>query len=67
MRIPELHAPTVGILLVADENETVVKYSLAGSTQPVAISRYKLSPADQATLPAEEALARIATDVAKSD
>lgn len=67
MRIPELHAPTVGILLVADKNETVVKYSLAGSTQPVAVSRYELSPADQATLPAEEALARIATDVAKSD
>lgn len=65
MRIPELHAPTVGILLVADKNETVVKYSLAGSTQPVAVSRYELSPADQAALPAEEALARIATDVAE--
>ncbi|MCJ1674860.1 MULTISPECIES: YhcG family protein [unclassified Rathayibacter] len=63
MRIPELHAPTVGILLVTDKNETVVKYSLAGSTQAVAVSRYELSPADQATLPAEETLTRIATEV----
>ncbi|MBS3178620.1 DUF1016 family protein [Pseudoclavibacter sp. Marseille-Q4354] len=67
MRIPELHASTVGILLVADKNETVVKYSLAGSKQPVAVSRYVLSPADQAALPAEEALTRIAIDVAEND
>ncbi|MET2012959.1 PDDEXK nuclease domain-containing protein [Microbacterium chocolatum] len=65
MRIPELHAPTVGILLVADKNETVVRYSLAGSTQPVAVSRYELSPAEQATLPAEETLTKIAVDVAE--
>ncbi len=58
MRIPELHAPTVGILLVTDKNETVVKYSLAGSTQPVAVSRYELTPAEQAKLPAEETLTR---------
>ncbi|MGC5225150.1 PDDEXK nuclease domain-containing protein [Micromonospora sp. DT81.3] len=67
MRITELHAPTVGILLVTDKNETVVKYSLAGSTQPVAVSRYELSQAEQATLPAEETLTRIATEVAESD
>lgn len=66
MRIPELHAPTVGILLVADKNETVVKYSLAGSRQPVAVSRYELSAADQAALPAEETLAKIAVDAADS-
>ncbi|WP_368845304.1 hypothetical protein [Pseudoclavibacter sp. RFBB5] len=52
---------------MADKNETVVKYSLAGSKQPVAVSRYELSPADQAALPAEEALTRIAIDVAEND
>lgn len=62
LRIAELHAPTVGILLVADKNETVVRYSLAGSKQPVAVSRYELSPAERATLPAEETLTRIAAD-----
>jgi predicted nuclease of restriction endonuclease-like (RecB) superfamily len=66
LRNRDLHAPTVGILLVADKNETVVKYSLAGASQPVAVSRYELSPADQAALPAEEALTRIATDVAQT-
>jgi hypothetical protein len=66
MRIAELHAPTIGILLVADKNETVARYSLAGSTQPVAVSRYELSPAEQATLPTEEVLTRIAIDVADS-
>ncbi|MFZ8758824.1 PDDEXK nuclease domain-containing protein [Microbacterium sp. HMH0099] len=64
MRIPNLHAPTVGILLVADKNETVVKYALAGSTQPVAVSRYELSAADQAALPAEETLTKIVGDAA---
>ncbi|WP_285136858.1 PDDEXK nuclease domain-containing protein [Microbacterium sp. lyk4-40-TSB-66] len=62
LRIPELHAPTVGILLVADKNETVVRYSLAGSKQPVAVSRYELSLTEQATLPAEETLTKIAAD-----
>jgi hypothetical protein len=44
-----------------------VKYSLAGSTQPVAVSRYELSPADQAALPAEETLTRIVTEVSEGD
>lgn len=46
------------MLLVADKNESVVRYALAGTTQPIAVSRYDLSPAEQAALPAEDALAR---------
>lgn len=52
------HLPTVGMLLVADKNESVVKYALAGTNQPIAVSRYDLSPADQAALPSEDALSR---------
>ncbi|WP_338145250.1 PDDEXK nuclease domain-containing protein [Cryobacterium fucosi] len=52
------HQPTVGMLLVADKNESVVRYALAGTTQPIAVSRYDLSPADQAALPSEDALTR---------
>lgn len=52
------HQPTVGMLLVADKNESVVRYALAGSSQPVAVSRYELSPTEQAALPAEDAIAR---------
>jgi predicted nuclease of restriction endonuclease-like (RecB) superfamily len=58
LRMP-VHRPTVGMLLVADKNETVVRYALAGTAQPIAVSRYDLSASDQAALPAEETLTRI--------
>ncbi|MDF3313396.1 hypothetical protein P3H15_51795 [Rhodococcus sp. T2V] len=38
--------------------ESVVRCALAGTTQPIAVSRYDLSPAEQAALPAEDALTR---------
>jgi predicted nuclease of restriction endonuclease-like (RecB) superfamily len=63
LRLRDRHAPTVGILLVADDDDTVVRYSLAGASQPMAVSRYELSPAEQAALPAEETLARLAAEV----
>jgi predicted nuclease of restriction endonuclease-like (RecB) superfamily len=66
MRLRDRHAPTVGILLVADKNDTVVRYSLAGTSQPMAVSRYELSPADQAALPAEETLTKLAAEVTES-
>lgn len=50
------HLPTVGILLVADSNDTVVRYSLAGTNQPMAVSRYDLSPEAQRALPDETTL-----------
>lgn len=56
LRNSDKHLPTVGILLVADKNDTVVRYSLAGTTQPVAVSRYELSRETQAALPDETAL-----------
>lgn len=57
LRRPQ-HQPTVGMLLVADKNESVVRYARAGTTQPIAVSRYDLSPAEQAAFPAEDALTR---------
>lgn len=65
LRMSDRHSPTVGILLVADKNETVVRYALAGTAQPVAVSRYELSAAEQASLPTEETLARLAGEVAE--
>ena len=56
LRNPDKHLPTVGILLVADKNDTVVRYSLAGTNQPVAISRYDLSTDAQRALPDEKTL-----------
>ena len=56
LRKADKHLPTVGILLVADKNDTVVRYSLAGTSQPMAISRYDLSHEAQQALPDEASL-----------
>ncbi|MGN5239338.1 PDDEXK nuclease domain-containing protein [Rhodococcus sp. SJ-3] len=63
LRIRDTHQPTVGMLLVAEKNDTVVRYALAGTQQPVAVSRYDLTASAQAALPAEEALTRVALEV----
>jgi predicted nuclease of restriction endonuclease-like (RecB) superfamily len=63
LRIHDTHQPTVGMLLVAEKNDTVVRYALAGTQQPVAVSRYDLTASAQAALPAEEALTRVALEV----
>lgn len=42
-----------------DKNEWVVRYSLAGSSQPIAIASYDLlPPAEQQVLPCEDDLRR---------
>ncbi|WP_231880390.1 PDDEXK nuclease domain-containing protein [Microbacterium sp. H83] len=58
IRLRDKHAPTIGILLVAGKNDTVVRYALASTSQPVAVSRYELSAEDQRSLPDEGALTR---------
>lgn len=63
LRIHDMHQPTVGMLLVAEKNDTVVRYALAGTRRPVAVSRYDLTASAQAALPAEEALTRVALEV----
>lgn len=51
------HADTVGLLLVADKNDAVVRYSLAGQQQPVGVASYDLLPPSvQAALPTEAEL-----------
>lgn len=62
LRIPEKHQPTVGILLVAGKNDTVVRYALASTAQPVAVSRHELNEEAQKALPDETAIARAFAD-----
>ena len=62
LRIRGKHAPTIGILLVADKSDTVVRYALAGSNQPMAVSRYQLAPEAQQALPDEQAITRAFAD-----
>ncbi|KIP98311.1 PDDEXK nuclease domain-containing protein, partial [Curtobacterium flaccumfaciens] len=57
LRRPQ-HADTVGLLLVADKNDAVVRYSLAGQQAPIGVASYDLlPPAVRAALPSEADLA----------
>ncbi|PBC39654.1 DUF1016 domain-containing protein [Rhodococcus sp. ACS1] len=38
------HAPTIGLLLCAGRNDNVVRYSLAGTTAPLAVADYTYDP-----------------------
>ncbi|TQF65301.1 DUF1016 domain-containing protein [Rhodococcus spelaei] len=40
LRVPDRHAPTIGILLCAGRNDHVVRYSLAAATAPLAVANY---------------------------
>ena len=62
LRIRDKHQPTVGILLVAGKNDTVVRYALASTTQPVAVSRYELTEDAQKVQPDQAAIARAFAD-----
>ncbi|NQX37137.1 YhcG family protein [Herbiconiux sp. VKM Ac-2851] len=52
------HAETVGLLLVTNKNDAVVRYSLGSQQTPIGVASYDmLPPAIQAALPSEEDLA----------
>jgi predicted nuclease of restriction endonuclease-like (RecB) superfamily len=53
------HAPTVGLLLCTDRDDTVVRYALNAATSPMAVAGYtytELPAIEQATLPDEQDL-----------
>ncbi len=54
-----MDAATIGVLLVADRDETVVQYALQSSTAPVAVSRYQLSEEVRQLLPTDELLRQV--------
>jgi predicted nuclease of restriction endonuclease-like (RecB) superfamily len=57
MRRPQ-HADTVGLLLVKDKNDAVVRYSLGAHQTPIGVASYDLlPPAIRAALPSEADLA----------
>jgi len=59
----EQHADTVGLLLVADKNDPVVRYALSGHDSPVGVARYDLLPPSlRAALPSEDALADVLSE-----
>ena len=58
LRRPGVHAPTLGLLLVAGRNEQLVRYALSASTAPMAVADWASLPPDaQAILPPADRLA----------
>jgi len=58
LRRPEVHAPTLGLLLVAGRSEQLVRYALSASSAPVAVADWSSLPADaRAMLPSADRLA----------
>lgn len=63
LRRPDLHAPTVGLLLCTGTREATVRYSLASTAAPVAVAQWQGLPPDaQATLPSAEELQAVVDD-----
>jgi len=60
LRAHDRHAPTIGILLCASRNDNVVRYSLAGTTAPLAVATYTydaLPPSVREAVPTDDELA----------
>lgn len=69
LRYHDRHAATVGILLCAGRNDSVVRYSLAGTSQPLAVADYTydtLPPTERLVVPSEVELTE-AADAAFED
>jgi predicted nuclease of restriction endonuclease-like (RecB) superfamily len=59
LRRSDRHSPTIGILLCASRNDSVVRYSLAGATSPLAVAGYtydSLPEAVRELVPSDEQL-----------
>jgi hypothetical protein len=68
LRDHDRHSPTVGILLCAGRNDNVVRYSLAGTSQPLAVADYtydSLPAALQDLMPSATQLAAAADTALK--
>ena len=62
-RRPEIHAPTVGILLCTGKSGPIVRYALASSSAPLAVADYYGLPDDaRAALPTAEELEAVIED-----
>ena len=63
LRRPDIHAPTVGILLCTGKSGAAVQYALASTAAPVAVSEYQGLPADaRAALPSAAELSAVIDD-----
>ncbi len=66
LRDPDRHSPTVGILMCTSRNDSVVRYSLAGATAPLAVAGYTydtLPDSIRQLVPSDEQLSTAVTTV----
>lgn len=69
LRLPDRHAPTVGILLCAARNDRVVHYALTSSAHSIAVAHHTYTPLPRDgadALPSAAALADV-VDTALTD
>lgn len=63
LRRPEIHAPTVGLLLCTGKRDAIVRYALAGIANPLAVAQWQGLPEDaRAALPRAEELEAVVQD-----
>ncbi|MGS0688927.1 PDDEXK nuclease domain-containing protein [Nakamurella sp. GG22] len=70
LRKPQVHAPTVGILLCTSSTENTVKYALRAARAPMAVATYTydtLPAAERDALPPVDAVTQAFAGVAMSD
>src|SRR5690606_41625962 len=62
-RRPEIHAPTIGILLCTGKTGPTVRYALAGTRVPIAVADYQGLPEDaRGVLPSAAELEAVIED-----
>jgi len=59
LRRPERHAPTVGILLCAAQEDAVVQYALTSAAHPIAVADYTYAMPTPGALPSADELAKV--------
>jgi predicted nuclease of restriction endonuclease-like (RecB) superfamily len=63
LRKPEIHAPTIGLLLCSSKGESIVRYSLASTAAPIAVADWQGLPPDaRAALPSADELRAVMED-----
>ncbi|MDR2565435.1 MAG: DUF1016 domain-containing protein [Bifidobacteriaceae bacterium] len=63
VRNPEIHAPTIGLLLCTGKREATVRFALASTAAPVAVAEWQTLPDDaRAALPSAHELEAVVKD-----
>ncbi|MDR2896040.1 MAG: PDDEXK nuclease domain-containing protein [Propionibacteriaceae bacterium] len=63
LRVPEIHAPTIGLLLCTGKRDRLVRLSLTSTAKPIAVAQWQgLPESARASLPSVEELEAVVED-----